>query len=208
MDINLEEKGSLVEALWHSVDGAVGDLANVPGLVHRVIETGAWRERVYRGKTWRNDSFLEFITSKPLKGCGWPPDRVEALIKDDPVILAEWTQATTGQHGGDRKSGKNKFDVINLDPKTGTSRAYLLGRLKRERPDLFYRVTRKELSTHAAAIEAGFRKKPSLLEQVLKSVPKLTDEEWEVVLNKRREMKLFPSSADKDCEPGDRRMRA
>jgi hypothetical protein len=166
--------GTLVECLWHAVNSASGDLAQVPGLIHEVITSGAWRERTYHGKTYQNGSFLEFITNKPLRGCGWPPEKVEALIKDDEVILEEWRRATTAQHGGDRTS---KADVISLEPRHGTDRAYLLGRLKRERPDLFRQVVKKELSAHAAAIEAGFRKKPSALDQIRRLWLRLSSEE-------------------------------
>lgn len=49
---------------------------------------------------------------------------------------------------------------MRLEPAQGTSRAYTLTRLESERPDLYERVCRKELSANAAAIEAGFRKPP------------------------------------------------
>lgn len=37
----------------------------------------------------------------------------------------------------------------------GTSRAYTLSRLQKERPDLFARVAAGELSAHRAAVEAA-----------------------------------------------------
>jgi hypothetical protein len=181
MERNLKEKGTLVECLWHAVDGATGDLAQVPGLIHEVIASGAWRERDYHGKTYRNDSFLEFITAKPLRGCGWPPEKVELLLRDDPVVLTEWREATTARHGGDRVSGNSKNNNIILDPIQGTSLSYTLDRLKRERPDLFRRVVKKELSANAAAIEAGWRKVPSAMEQIRKLLRKLTAEERDVL---------------------------
>jgi hypothetical protein len=81
MEINSREKGSLVESLWHAVSDANGSMSNVPGLVRRVIETEAWREREYRGKTYQHPNLLSFITSKPLAGCGWEPEVVEALLE-------------------------------------------------------------------------------------------------------------------------------
>jgi len=33
----------------------------------------------------------------PLAGCGWPPEKVEALIKDDVETLALWREATVGK---------------------------------------------------------------------------------------------------------------
>ena len=68
---------------------------------------------------------------------------------------------------------------------TGTSKAYTLTRLKKNEPELFQQVVAGELSANAAAIKAGWRKKPTPLESVLKLLPKLSDEEWELCLAKR-----------------------
>jgi hypothetical protein len=61
-----------------------------------------------------------------------------------------------------------------VSDQTDSLPAHTLTRLKRERRDLFARVVKKELSAYAAAIEAGFRKKLSKLEQMLRWLPKLT----------------------------------
>jgi len=59
--------------------------------------------------------------------------------------------------GGDRKSAqRDQSDNVTL--KRGNSESYLRRRLARDRPDLYERVNAGELSAHAAAIEAGFRK--------------------------------------------------
>lgn len=174
MDLTLEDKGSLVGAFWRSVNSSTGNLANVGPLVKRIIETGAWSERIHDGDVYRNASFLEFITAKPRKGCGWEPAKVEALIKDDPATLTLWRKATTGRHGGDRTS---KSDNITLESKRGTSTAYALARLERERPDLFERVVDGDLSANAAAIEAGFRKKLTPLETLIRAWAKASREE-------------------------------
>jgi hypothetical protein len=80
-----------------------------------------------------------------------------------------------------QESADIKTDNVSLDPQHGNRRDYTLTRLKRARPDLFARVTRQELSANAAAIEAGFRKKPSPLEQIQKLLPKLTPQERVIV---------------------------
>jgi hypothetical protein len=157
MDLNLKDKGFLVEGLWHAVDDAANNLEAVPRSIKRVIETEAWREREYRGRTLRNATFLEFVTDKPLKGCGWPPEKVEALLKDEPEVLVLWKEAT--------KVGQGKrtdlVDIVNeVKPAKGNSRAYTLDRLKREFRNLFDKVCAGELSANAAAMKAGFRKKP------------------------------------------------
>lgn len=169
-DLTLKDKGSLVDALWHAVDGAAGNLEAVPGLVRQVLETGAWRKRQHRGRVFEHDRFVDFIVAKPLAGCGWPVDKVEALIRDEPETLAMWREAVTLGPG---KPSHNADNISVIDGH-GTSRSYTLSRLKHADPSLFKRVVDGELSANAAAIEAGFRKKPSPFEQVQKLIPKLT----------------------------------
>jgi len=62
-------------------------------------------------------------------------------------------------HGGARIRGSGSATV-------GRGVTYTLRRLKRDRPDLLKRVVSGELSANAAAVEAGFRKRPSALEQM------------------------------------------
>jgi hypothetical protein len=57
------------------------------------------------------------------------------------------------------KSDTPQADNISLR-QYGTSRADTLARLHRDRPDLAARVEAREISAHAAAKEAGFRKQP------------------------------------------------
>jgi hypothetical protein len=55
--------------------------------------------------------------------------------------------------------GHKTTDIISRFKGHGTGRAYTMARLKRDHPKLAIRVMRGELSAHAAAIEAGFRKR-------------------------------------------------
>lgn len=150
----LMENGFLIESLWRSVNNSVGNLENIPGLVRATIEREAWRKRIYRNKTFEHKRFIDFITSQPLAGCGWPPDKVEALIKDDAELLQLWREAITPKHGGNRTV---KGDNVTLADNRGNRKAYTLDRLKREAPELFSQVVQKKLSANKAAIQAGFR---------------------------------------------------
>lgn len=150
---SLVERGGLVESLWHAVNHGAASLVNIPGLVRRVIETEAWKERNYDGEVWRNSTFLDFIVTKPMQGCGWPPEKIEALIKDDPEILSMWRKAITPP-----KHKHHDSDNVTITDR-GNSRSYTLVRLERERPDLYRKVLAKELSPNAAAIKAGFRER-------------------------------------------------
>jgi hypothetical protein len=80
--------------------------------------------------------------------------QVEAVLAetDDKVTAA----AVLARVGRPRK-GEGKGSERNLNP-LGRSSAYNLARLHRDRPDLAARVEAGELSPHAAALEAGFRK--------------------------------------------------
>ena len=59
----------------------------------------------------------------------------------------------------------------------GTSTKYTLARLHRDRPDLAKKVEAKELSANAAAIEAGFRKKPTPLDEMRRAWKKASKKE-------------------------------
>lgn len=63
----------------------------------------------------------------------------------------------------------------NITPNRGTDAAYLVRRLKRDHPEIAEALARGEFkSARAAAIAAGIVKTPSLLERLLKLIPKLT----------------------------------
>jgi hypothetical protein len=73
-------------------------------------------------------------------------------------------EATTAEIGTNQHTKGN--NNIITQPKQGTSRAYTLDRLHREAPELYQRVVDKELSANQAAIEAGFRKVKTPVEQL------------------------------------------
>jgi hypothetical protein len=105
--------------------------------------------------------------------------QIRKLLAGTPVE-GEWRQAT--KHQGARNDlGDNITEV----KERGTSRAYILERLLRERPGLHAAVAAGDLSANAAAIEAGFRKKPTPFEQIVKLLPRLSSEQ------KRKLMELL-----------------
>ena len=174
-DLNLKDRQAVVQSLWTAVNEGGGWLKHAPQSVRAVIETGAWREREVDGRIVKHDRFIDFIKQPPRRGCGWEPEKVEALIKDDPDTLRLWRQAVTPELGVNQHTGIE--DNYNIITQQGTSKAYTLDRLQREAPELYDRVLTGELSANAAAIEAGFRKKPTPFEQVQKLLPKLTPTE-------------------------------
>jgi hypothetical protein len=54
-----------------------------------------WREREVDGKVVRFETLREFVTTPPRRGCGWDPEKVAALLRDDPETLVLWRRAIT-----------------------------------------------------------------------------------------------------------------
>jgi len=163
--VNLKKNANLVEALGSSLRSGDHGLKAVPGLVKRVLAEDAWRSFVtQRGELVEYDHFEEFVATPPLKGLGASLDLVRTLVRDDPLALDLFDQATRSAHGGDRHSDAFKLDDIKLEGSqmaapTGTSREAGLRRLRKDRPDLHAEVLAGALSTHAAMVKAGFRRR-------------------------------------------------
>ena len=78
------------------------------------------------------------------------------------------------QHGGGIADNISNSTDKKREHPHGTSKDYTLRRLARAgRNDLLGRIESGELSANKAAIEAGFRRKPTPLEQVMKLLDKL-----------------------------------
>ena len=141
-------------------------------------------------------TFREFIEAPPLRGLGEKLEDIERLIADDAESLVRLRElVVAGKGGANNPNGSNQYKEVNnnniiidrdlfTEPESaskkstqGTSRAYTLTRLKKERPDLFDRVAANELTANAAAIEAGWRKVPSALETLQRAWKKASSEE-------------------------------
>ena len=159
----LVENHHVVAALWSAVNTSSGSLENVAPLVKKLLKTGAWKKREVPqlGRIIEFEHFGEFIQTNPLEGCGWPPEKVEALIKDDPETLTLWRRAMVGKPGAHSTN-------VTMKALRGNTRAYTLDRLEREQPDLFKQVKAGKISANAAAKKAGIRKPPSPLTELRK----------------------------------------
>jgi hypothetical protein len=119
------------------------------------------------------------------------PDEIKIIVDwlelnppGDPISL-DGVKKKLADHGGARagagrpKKGEsrepgNQVDNVNLN-KGGNARAYILARLDRDgHAELAAKVRAGTMSANAAAIEAGFRKKQTPLERILKLLPNLT----------------------------------
>jgi hypothetical protein len=137
------------------------NINGIPKIVAELLDTEAWRIFLVSMQLHRNTDFLAFITDPPHMGCGWDPGMVEALLQKsgDQITLMRWRQAVTAPQGA-------HHDNVMMKVSQGNSLAYTLDRLSRERPDLLAKVESKRMSANAAAIQAGFRKKPTPFERV------------------------------------------
>ena len=125
-------------------------------------------------------TFREFIEAPLFKGLGEKLADIERLIADDDEAVVRFRRLTVAPKGTNQHTGeKEDADNISILPDlftpavpakkkadAGTSRAYTLDRLEKERPDLFEKVVAKELTANRAAIEAGWRKKETALDTV------------------------------------------
>jgi len=147
------------------MDGT-GSLQQFPGLLRRVIDDRLWECRQVPGHGIVGlPNLRALVTSKPKLGWGEDPAKIEAVIRDDAELLALWREAMTPAKHKRHAPGVDG-DNITISHERGTSRAYTLSRLKRDRPDLFALVTAGTLSAHRAAITAGFRTEKTPIEHV------------------------------------------
>ena len=156
----------------------------VPLFLKNVIDGAQWKQCTDRhGNPFA--SFEAFVTHPLWEGLESTIDDLKVFCRkhDDVRQLIDEAVGKIGPRG--RPKRNDKGDNVTFS-RRGNSPTYLLKRLKRDRPDLADKVISGELSAHAAAVEAGFRKKPTPFEIVLKLLPKITDNEWQLILRARR----------------------
>lgn len=159
--LNEIELGQLVDTAYGSYREAGSGLKYFPALMKKIISNKAWEKRVKQGKVIELSSLRDLIIKAPIEGWGEDPAKIEALIKDDAEALAMWHLEMTPEHGGDhgnQYTGGKSNNITLAAPDRGTSRSYTVARLKQQAPELFEKVVSGELSANAAAIQAGFRK--------------------------------------------------
>ena len=144
------------------ISGEVG-LKDVPEALAKVLEEGAWRDRV----DWKTrerftfERFEDFVTAEPQAGLGATVEVVERLVRGDLRTERLLAGVLLRRPGGQTKEQKEERKRVNHVRRrlSTTDRSQLLRRLQRERPDLLARVEAGDLSAHAAAVEAGHRKR-------------------------------------------------
>ena len=164
--LNEIEKGQIAVTTVQCFTRADGSLASFPGLLKRVIQEKVWERRIHNGHLIELPNLRALITEKPIRGWGQNPDKIQAVIQDDAEALALFREAMKLNQGERTDIHNNIMDVEHTSIQ-GTSKAYTVSRLKRDRPDLFEKVVAGELSANKAAIEAGFRRRARTMSENL-----------------------------------------
>lgn len=182
--MNEIEKGQLCDITMSAIHHGCSKLDSIPALLRRIIENKAWecRQVKMRGVV-QLANLRELITKEPMEGWGENPERIEALIRDDVEVLAMWRDAMKEKTGPKLKGEEGLCNIVTeTKGTTGNSRSYTVSRLQREAPELFAQVVAGTLSANAAAIQAGFRKKPTALEMLIKAWKLATDDDRRLFL--------------------------
>ncbi len=177
------EKGQLAVDTIRCFNKVHGSLTSMPGLISKIIREKVWERRIHNQHVIELPSLRALITEPYPRGWGEQPDKIQAVIQDDVEALALFREAMVEERGG---SGSNQYatkevgnndNIIISSSVQGTSKSYTVSRLKRDRPDLFERVVSGELSANRAAIEAGYRRIKTPLENLVYWWGKATPEE-------------------------------
>ena len=169
MTINPKANAALVEALGSALREGEHGLKTGPALLVRVLREESWRSFVtQRGDQVEHRRFEQFVTTPPLKGLGASMRLIKKLIdaiEDDVERIAAQDlldRATQVRPGGSSKIDLNVVNIHNekdVGRGSGTSKEAGLRRLRKDRPDLHAEVLAGRLSTHAAMVTAGFRRR-------------------------------------------------
>lgn len=142
-----------------------------------IVEDGTWR-KVPSGPDRPEPftSFHRFVEANPPFGLGYSIKQLRALLQlqhpgEGAAVVRERMDAMRAEVArliaddvpvsaahGEVGRGRRRVDDINSNGQGGTSSAYVIGRLKRDRPDLAERVVSGELTPNAAARQAGITK--------------------------------------------------
>lgn len=148
--------GSYIDELRDALSMGGTSLTTFPALLKCVIREGRWRR--YKTPRLRFDgpgSFEEFVTGAPPDRLGTTIRAVRNLIRDDPEAI-ELLDRALEHKPGERNDLYDNIKEVEPAP-VGTSSQQAIRKLRKARPDLLEKVKAKELSPHAAMIQAGFR---------------------------------------------------
>jgi hypothetical protein len=183
---NPKEAWCVVSALQSCLRDGKHGLSNIPGLIVRICQQGLWREfycePIYQTVSFK--SFEDYVKDPVPSGLGTDIQTLKDLCSHHADALDVIDKALQRKPGGGKNQhtkGECLFDNIKqAEAPTGTSKDYALRRLRKDRPDLHGEVLEGVKSAHAAMVEAGFRKRQTPDEAVVKTFRKV-EQKLEVV---------------------------
>jgi len=148
----------LVESLGSSIQRGGNALADVPGLLKRVLAEGAWRTfTTRRGELVEHDRFPSFVITPPLRGLGADMELINRIVGTADTELLRLLKAAKSVGQGARTDLSPCVDSTRSRAAEDT--ANTADRLARDAPDEYEAVSRGERSIHAAAVRAGIRRR-------------------------------------------------
>lgn len=156
------------------------DVKTVKAFIDLIVKHDGWRVLEDRkGRPF--SSFADFCKEREPYGLGHDPDLIDA-IKGAPngTTIRAALRSKPGRPSKSESLTNNDSNENQI--RGGTNRDYTVARLDRDAPELAERVRAGELSANAAAIEAGFRKRPTALALLRAAWRKATKAEREAFL--------------------------
>ena len=155
--------GIIVKELQFALRDGMGGLKLIPGLVKMVVRENFWHERnvAQLHSVVKFESFNAFVTGELPEGLDTNIDTIKRLCEKDKEALDLIDRAIQGRQGERTDLVYNVHEVYvqSTDRPAGNTAAAAIRRLRKDRPDLHQSVIAGDLSPHAAAIQAGFRRK-------------------------------------------------
>jgi len=130
----------------------------VPATLHLVLSESMWRKRQVDqlgGEVVEFKHFEDFVRAPIPQGLGLEPAALRRLLPADDRELLDMYDQAVGHNQGKRTDLLNNVQEVAAAP-AGNSAQRALRRLRTARPDLHARVLARDLSPHAAMVEAGF----------------------------------------------------
>ncbi len=181
-------EGQIKESLYVWTHSAGGDPSNFHSVLLEALKSRPWGDdknfRRYWEARYPEGVSIKLDALKALVNipCRFPDiEQHRKWMRDEVLRLCGERTEPLPERGaptGNQNAAKNKVDISTLNKTPGgTSREYIIARLKRDAPELAERVTSGELTANKAAELAGFRKKPSPLDAALRAWSRLNNEE-------------------------------
>lgn len=161
--MNARGHWTVVREVISSTTAGADLMSAMPGLVKRLLDEEAWRSFAAPAPAGLvvHSSFKSFLESGSPRGLGGRRGQLMALCGNDEILKGRVRQVLNEEipaasNPGEIGNGRSRVDGTNSTQ--SNSAEYIIGRLKRDDPELAARVVSGELTANAAARQMGIRK--------------------------------------------------